>query len=104
MNKYFVTKKNVYQITQREDGYVVFTPECENAGMMIFQRGGIENFLAACVDDERDYDEFVSDKLTLRKAEEEARKAEGARQARPTDRQPGSIREAGRQPISGEKL
>ena len=73
MNKYFVTKKNVYQITQRGDGSLVFTPECENAGMMISQRGGIENFLAACVDDERDYDEFVSDKLTLRKLRNEAK-------------------------------
>ena len=73
MNKYFVTKKNVYQITQREDGYVVFNPECENAGCLIACHGGIENFLAVCVDDERDYDEFVKDFHMLRKLRNEAK-------------------------------
>ena len=73
MNKYFLTKKRVYQITQREDGYVVFTPECENAGCLIACHGGIENFLAACVDDEREYEEFVQDLQTLRKLRNEAK-------------------------------
>lgn len=73
MNNYYVTKKNVYQITQSENGKVVFYPECKYAGMMISSRGGIENFLAACVDDEREYDEFVLDKLKLRKLRNEAK-------------------------------
>ena len=52
MNKYFYTRKSVYKITHRADGYIEFYPNTPNAGQLILQNGGIGAFLAKCVDDE----------------------------------------------------
>lgn len=72
-NLYYCTKKNVYQITKNDDGTVTFYPEEKNAGMIIMQRGGVQGFLSACIEDERDYEAFCQDFQRIKEAKEEHR-------------------------------
>lgn len=72
-NLYYCTKKNVYQITKNDDGTVTFYPEDKNAGMIIMQRGGVQGFLSACIEDERDYEAFCQDFQRIKEAKEEHR-------------------------------
>ena len=78
MNKYFYTKKSVYKISQRADGYIEFYPSTPNAGQLIIQNGGISAFLAKCVDDERDYHDVAA---SFYKAIDDERKAKEKRKA-----------------------
>ena len=78
MNKYFYTRKSVYKIYQREDGYIEFYPNTPNAGQLILQNGGIGAFLAKCVDDARDYHDVAA---SFCKAIDDERKAKGKRKA-----------------------
>lgn len=74
-NLYYCTKKNVYLITKNDDGTLTFTPEAKNAGAMIMQRGGISAFLEHCIEDERDFKEFVEDRELVAKKQKEYREA-----------------------------
>ena len=74
-NLYYCTKKNVYLITKNDDGTLTFTPEAKNAGAMIMQRGGISAFLDHCIEDERDFKEFVEDRELVAKQQKEYREA-----------------------------
>lgn len=74
-NLFYCTKKNVYQITKNEDGTVTFHPTEKNAGNIIMQRGGVTGFLANCIEDERSYEEFVSDRAFVSKKQREYRDA-----------------------------
>ena len=74
-NLYYCTKKNVYLITKNDDGTLTFTPEAKNAGAMIMQRGGISAFLDYCIEDERDFKEFVEDRELVTKKQKEYREA-----------------------------
>lgn len=78
MNKYFYTKKSVYKISRRTDGYIEFYPSTPNAGQLILQNGGISAFLAKCVDDERDYHDVAA---SFYKAIDDERKAKEKRKA-----------------------
>ena len=75
MNLYYCTKKNVYQITKNGDGTVTFFPEEKNAGAIIMQRGGIQGFLANCIEDARSYDEFKNDVQLVKQKQREYRDA-----------------------------
>ena len=74
-NLYYCTKKNVYLITKNDDGTLTFTPEAKNAGAMIMQRGGISAFIDHCIEDERDFKEFVEDHELVAKKQKEYREA-----------------------------
>ena len=74
-NLYYCTKKNVYLITKNDDGTLTFTPEAKNAGAMIMQRGGISAFIDHCIEDERDFKEFVEDRELVAKKQKEYREA-----------------------------
>lgn len=74
-NLYYCTKKNVYLITKNDDGTLTFTPEAKNAGAMIMQRGGISAFLDHCIEDERNFKEFVEDKKLIAKKQREYRES-----------------------------
>ena len=72
-NLFYCTKKNVYQITKNDDGTVTFYPEEKSAGSIIMQRGGVAEFLAHCIEDERSYDEFKNDTQLIKKKQSEYR-------------------------------
>lgn len=72
-NLYYCTKKNVYLITKNDDGTLTFFPEEKNAGAIIMQRGGISQFLAYCIEDERTYDEFSKDVQLIKQKQREYR-------------------------------
>lgn len=73
-NLYYCTKKNVYLITKNDDGtQLTFFPEEKNAGAIIVQRGGIQGFLAHCIEDERTYDEFSKDVQLIKQKQREYR-------------------------------
>ena len=82
MKKYFYTKKSVYKITPRAAGYIEFYPNTHNAGQLIIQNGGISDFLAKCVDDERDYHDVAA---SFYKAIDDERKAKEKRKAERED-------------------
>ena len=67
MNKYYFTKKQVYLITCNEDGSLSFLPHTANAGLIISSRGGIQGFLASCIEDERPFDVVSLDYATKKK-------------------------------------
>ena len=54
-------KKRVYQISQQENGFIQFTPQQDNAGLIIHSAGGIEAFLARCLEDPRSLEEISQD-------------------------------------------
>lgn len=74
-NLFYCTKKNVYQITKNDDGTLTFFPEEKNAGCIIMQRGGIEGFLDNCIEDNRNYKEFLSDRKLIAQKQIEYRMA-----------------------------
>lgn len=73
---FFYTKKNVFQITQSEDGKLVFFPENADAGSLIMSNGGREQFLAKCVEKEASYEEVKAEFDAENQKAEEAKKAE----------------------------
>ena len=74
-NLFYCTKKNVYLITKNDEGTLTFFPEEKNAGAIIMQRGGIQGFLAHCIEDERSYDEFCKDIQFVKQKQREYREA-----------------------------
>ena len=75
INLYYCTKKNVYLITKNDDGTLTFFPEEKNTGAIIMQRGGIQGFLAHCIEDSRPYDEFKNDVQLVKQKQREYRDA-----------------------------
>ena len=74
MNTYFYTKKSVYQIITEDNGYLRFYPANPNAGQLIWQHGGPNEFLAKCVTDEREYKEVADEFYGALRAEEKAKR------------------------------
>lgn len=74
MNTYFYTKKSVYQIITEDNGYLRFYPANPNAGQLIWQHGGPSEFLAKCVNDEREYKEVADEFYGALRAEEKAKR------------------------------
>lgn len=74
-NLYYCTKKNVFLITKNDDGTLTFQPEAKNAGALITQCGGIQGFLDHCVEDERNFKEFIEDYKLIEKKKREHREA-----------------------------
>lgn len=74
-NLYYCTKKNVYLITKNDDGTLTFFPEEKNAGAIIMQRGGIQGFLAHCIEDSRPYVDFKNDVQLIKQKQREYREA-----------------------------
>lgn len=70
---YYCTRRNVYKVTRNEDGTVTLYPDVKNAGGIIMQQGGIQGFLAHCVEDDRDYDAFLKDFDLIMKKQDECR-------------------------------
>ena len=74
-NLYYCTKKNVYLITKNDDGTLTFFPEEKNAGAIIMQRGGIQQFLTHCIEDSRQYVDFKNDVQLIKQKQREYRDA-----------------------------
>ena len=74
-NLYYCTKKNVYLVTKNDDGTLTFFPEEKNAGAIIMQRGGIQGFLAHCIEDSRPYVDFKNDVQLIKQKQREYRDA-----------------------------
>lgn len=60
-NLFFYTKKNVFLITRNQDGFLEFFPKNREAGNLIKQHGGIDNFLQICKADARPYDQVLAE-------------------------------------------
>lgn len=74
MNTFFYTKKSVYQIITEDNRYLRFYPSNPNAGQLIWQHGGPNEFLAKCVTDEREYKEVADEFYGALRAEEKAKR------------------------------
>lgn len=75
VNTYFYTRKNVFLITRNPDGSLEFFPKNRDAGNLIKQHGGIDNFLQHCKVDARPYDQVLAEfKQKLADAEAERKR------------------------------
>ena len=80
MGKYFFTRKNVFEVTQNEDGLISLSPATNQVDRLIYQAGGRRAFLAKCVDDPRPLDVIVHERDQQLQAQiEQQRAAEAER-------------------------
>lgn len=85
-NLFFYTKKNVFLITRDQDGFLEFFPKNREAGNLIKQHGGIDNFLQICKVDARPYDQVLAEfKQKLADAEEERKRVASERKKKESE-------------------